>query len=140
MQAAKKRSPMKAVLFGTLVATAASVPARWMPSTGELLGESELLLMLLSLPLALLFLALLLYLPPFIGGYVSAIYSQTAFRLNAVVVGALFIPLSILLDYLRHGFLSFSGIPVLVVLFAVCPVCSWYGARLRAKRYEQRSV
>ena len=125
---------IKAIALGSITALLIAAPTRWLPALSFTPPDAGLFV---GLGVVVLFFAafftIYLFIPVCAGGYVSALISRRRPLRDAAVVGLLFIPGSIWLDYLKAGHIHFTGIPIMLFLYALLPPFAILGARLHQR-------
>ena len=130
MTMSKNKKAFVAIVFGFGAAMIAGIPGRLMVFESSLMSwPNKVVAMAFVVWTMLRALGLLFYIPAAIGGYVSATFGPRR-RREALVVGLLFIPGSMALDYIKFGFVSFAATPIPFLILLLVPFSALGGARV----------
>ena len=126
----KNKKAFVAIVFGFAAAMIAGIPGRMMVFESSMSWPNKAVAMALVIWTLSRGLGLLFYIPAAIGGFVAAIFGPRR-RREALVVGLLFIPGSIGLDYFKYGFVYFDPTLITFLILALVPFFALSGARIR---------
>jgi hypothetical protein len=117
-----------AIVFGLAAAMITGIPGRFMVFESSMAWSTKAVAMALVMWKLFQALGILFYIPAAVGGFVAASIGPRR-RREALVVGLLFIPGGIGLDYIRSEAVRL-GSPIVILIFSLVPFFALLGARL----------